>query len=233
MIKNMKPDKKLLKKVDYTLLDESATQIDIDKLIKRAIELEVYSICIYPKWVKYCYEQLKNSDIKVCTVIDFPNGDSTHKKRIEDVKLVIADGAQEIDIVFPYKEMKEVGISLSFNIKNIKELNEIQTLCSLNKVLLKVIIESGELNELELINAVGCCCIVGVDFIKTSTGKVKIGARLKDVKLIKECIDSYEWSVKSKIKASGGIRTYEDMIYFDPYVDRFGISCKSIDEIYK
>jgi deoxyribose-phosphate aldolase len=123
-------------------------------------------------------------------VIDFPNGDSTHEKRIKDVESAIAEGAQEIDIVFPYKEMKENGISLSFIMKTIVELNEVQTLCSLNKVVLKVIIESGELSKVELINIVGCCSNADVDYIKTSTGKVKIGARLEDIKLIKECINS-------------------------------------------
>lgn len=189
--------------IDHTLLKADAVEKDIKKLCKEAKEYGFFSVCINPCFVKCAKKQLKNSEVKVCTVIGFPLGANTTKVKIYEAKKAIADGADELDIVLNIGKFKEKKYNYI-----IKELSKIVKLCN-KKVITKVIIETCYLSKDEILKALEVICAAGVDFVKTSTGFGTCGAKLDDVKMMKEaCKD------KLKIKASGGIKTLEQVEQF-------------------
>lgn len=189
--------------IDHTLLKADAVEKDIKKLCKEAKEYGFFSVCINPCFVKYAKKQLKNSEVKVCTVIGFPLGSNTSKVKIYEAKKAIADGADELDIVLNIGKFKEKKYNYI-----IKELSKIVKLCN-NKVITKVIIETCYLSKEEILKALEVIYAAGVDFVKTSTGFGTCGAKLDDVKMMREaCKDKLE------IKASGGIKTLEQVEQF-------------------
>ena len=214
-------------KVDYTLL-EDCNENDIHKFCIKAIDLKVKSICVYPKWVKLCAEILKDSAVLVCTVIDFPEGQNSIESKITESKIAISDGADELDLVLNYKKINEIE----------KQLNDLKLwsdfACNYKNKLgerigLKVIVESGLLSIEETEVATRICIQSGVDFIKTSTGKVAIGAEIEKVKVMQLEIEKAKSDLQ--IKASGGIRTLEQVDLFNPYVHRFGMGYKTVDTL--
>lgn len=189
--------------IDHTLLRADATEKDIKKLCKEAKEYGFFSVCINPCFVKTAKKILKGTDVKVCTVIGFPLGASVTKVKLLEAKKAVLDGADEIDVVFnisKFKDKKYAYVS--------KELKKIVGVCS-KKTLVKVIVETCYLSKEEIVKACELVYEAGVDFIKTSTGYGTNGAQIEDVKLMKEiCRD------KIKIKASGGIKTLEQLEQF-------------------
>jgi deoxyribose-phosphate aldolase len=216
-----------IKKVDYTLLEECELN-DIQQLCQRATMLNVKSVCVYPKWVKVCSEFLKDSAVLVCTVIDFPDGQNSIESKIIESKNAIADGADELDLVLNYnkineteKQLKDLKLWSDFACNYKNKLGE--------RIGLKVIVESGLLSIEETEVATRICIQSGVDFIKTSTGKVAIGAEIEKVKVMRLEIEKAKSNLQ--IKASGGIRTLEQIDLFNPYVNRFGMGCKTVDTL--
>ena len=189
--------------IDHTLLKADATEKDIKKLCKEAKEHEFFSVCVNPCFVKYAKRNLKGSVVKVCTVIGFPLGANGIKVKLFEAKRAIADGADEIDVVMNIGKFKEKKYKYVE-----KELSKIVALCN-KKVLVKVIIETCYLSREEILKACHLVYECGVDYVKTSTGFGTSGAQLDDVKAMKEiCKD------KLKIKASGGIKTLEQLEQF-------------------
>lgn len=218
--------------IDYTQLDPAATEEDILELTEKARIIVPASICILPKMVKFGKEQLKDTDIMVCTVISFPGGDDSLLDKLSETKKAIADGADEIDMVLDYKKLKEYWNTDKWETEKIEEylLEDISQLaeeCHRNNVTLKVIVESGLLDVEQTKFCTNICLQAGADFIKTSTGKVAIGAEIDKVKAMKNTIAEFGGTMF--IKASGGIRTLEDIKKFLPYVDRFGIGWGAVD----
>jgi deoxyribose-phosphate aldolase len=211
--------------IDYTSLTGKETEKDIIDLCEKAIQLGVKSVCVYPKWVRKCKELLSKSNVLVCTVISFPHGDGTTDEKISETGQAIRDGADEIDMVFDWIKFKE--LSIIEELKN--DVLKVFEVCQRSNTILKVIVESGELTDEETRLVTNLCIDVGVDYIKTSTGKVNIGAELNKVKIMFETI--LERKSNMKIKASGGIRTLDDVEKFAPYVDRFGMGYGSVDEM--
>lgn len=231
---------KLNSMIDYTSLTGQETEEDIKHLCNKAQLLQVKSICIYPKWVKTASECLKDSNVLVCTVISFPKGTDKTEAKITETKKAINDGADEIDIVIDYKSLKKVeGDNEEEDFKIVEEIIEdiegVKEVCKNYKnkenkfITLKVIIESGELTIPQTELATKMCIDAEADFIKTSTGKVQIGAELNKVAAIYDVIKEEDEDLK--IKASGGIRNLDDMNAFLKYVDRFGIGFNSVDQI--
>lgn len=221
--------------IDYTLLDESATDADIINLCEKANILKVKSVCVYPKYVSLCRKELAQSDVLVCTVISFPDGTNSTEQKISETNNAILDGADEIDMVLNYKLLGDFSNDDRYDYLH-NEVKSLSDICHSNlnkngdKIILKVIVESGLLSELATRKVTHICIFGDADFIKTSTGKIKgPGAELDKVKIM------YNWINCSKkqmfIKASGGIRTLEQMNMFLPYVDRFGMSYNSVDEL--
>lgn len=189
--------------IDHTLLKADATEKDIKRLCKEAKEYEFFSVCVNPIYVKYAQKCLKDSDVKVCTVIGFPFGANTTKVKLLEAKRAIIEGADEIDVVMNIAKFKDRKYSYVS-----KELSKIVDLCN-KKVIVKVIIETCYLTKDEILKACELIYGCGVDYVKTSTGYGTNGAQVEDVKAMKEvCKD------KLKIKASGGIKTLSQVEQF-------------------
>lgn len=210
--------------IDYTSLTGDETRESIKNLCEKAKELEVKSVCIYPKWVSLASKLLKGSDTLVCTVIGFPTGRDSVEEKISECKVAIKNGADEIDMVCDWNALKSGDTE-----KVEREISELVKICNNNNVILKVIVESGKLTDEEVEIVTDICIDANADFIKTSTGKVEVGAEIEKVSQMFYLI-RYRNS-DMKIKASGGIRTIEDLEEFAPFVDRYGMGFASVDKI--
>lgn len=206
----------IFSKIDHTVLKAFTTWEDIEKLCDEAIKYKTASVCVPPCYVKRIKEKYKDN-LKICTVIGFPLGyNPTEVKELETV-CALRDGADEIDMVINICELK------NGNFDYVED--EIARLRKLTKdKMLKVIVETCYLTEEEKIRLCNIVSKVKADFIKTSTGFGSGGATIKDVKLFKEHI-----SKDVQIKASGGIKTKEDMIaYLNEGCQRLGTSSTSV-----
>ncbi len=201
--------------IDHTNLKPDATKMSIDQLCGEAIEHRFKAVCVAPYFVGHAAEKLKHSDVKVATVIGFPMGYSCAAAKVEEVKRAINDGAHEIDVVINIQAVKAGDFNY---IKN--ELESITTYTHMKNHVVKVIIEIGLLTQQEIINTCKVCEEVGVDFVKTSTGVIGRGTTTADIILLKKLLPS-----KIKVKASGGIRTREQVIdLIEAGADRIGTS---------
>ena len=236
---SLNPSSHLLSKIDYTLLKPEATEEDIIELCEKADILGVKSVCVLPKMVKVAAEALEESDVLVCTVISFPHGTDSTEQKLLETKRCIVDGADEIDMVLNYPLLKEAYQAEDgpFIMEEVKEdVERLVDECHnyINKdneqIILKVIVESGLLDEDETFEATNICIEAGADFIKTSTGMVAVGAELGKVQIMRKNIQ--EEGSDMKIKASGGIRTMGDLQKFDSLVDRFGVGYAAVDSIF-
>ena len=197
----------LIQCLDLTSLNDNDTTQSIIDLCRRAQTSfgNVAAVCVYPQFVGIAREHLRHTDIKVATVINFPGGSLDLEKTQSAITTAVVKGADEIDLVFPYKEFlagqkTECGLF----IKKVKEhLGK--------KTLLKVILETGELEHASTISEATKLCIQnGADFIKTSTGKTKTSATPEAANIILETIASGKRNVG--FKASGGIKTTKQAI---------------------
>jgi len=205
---------KLNKYIDHTLLKATATKNDIIQLCEEAKAHHFFSVCVNSCFVSLAKEQLKNTDIKVCSVIGFPLGAMSTKAKVEETKQALKDGADEIDMVLNIGLLKTKDfVAVCKDIEAVKKTMPNQTL--------KVILETCYLDDLEIIKASELAINSGADFIKTSTGFGSGGATINHVKLMKSVIASG----KTKIKASGGIRNTKTALdYINMGVERIGTS---------
>ncbi|CBZ03440.1 deoxyribose-phosphate aldolase [Clostridium botulinum] len=205
---------KLSKYIDHTLLKPQATEKDILKLIEEAKTYDFASVCVNPSWVKLAYENLKDTDVKVCTVVGFPLGATSTASKVYETKVAIEDGADEIDMVISVGQLK------SGNDEYVKE--EIKKIVEASKnKLVKVIIETCLLTEEEKVKACTLSKEAGADYVKTSTGFSTGGAKPEDIKLMRETVGK-----NMGVKASGGIHTREEMeVMIENGATRIGASC--------
>lgn len=215
-------------KIDYTLLDNSASNQEIIDLCKKANEFQVCSVCVMPKHVSIARNELSKSSVLVCTVISFPEGINSIEDKVKEIEEVIAFGADEIDIVLNYNKIDDPEYLLKEIISCEKIIHQHQNKNKEN-IILKVIVESGLLTFDQTKLATDICIQAKADFIKTSTGKVAVGAEIEKVKQMKEVIDKQKSTLK--IKASGGIRNIHQIEEYNSLVDRFGIGFKSVDDM--
>ena len=194
--------KQILQLIDLTSLNDSDSEIEIKDLCDKAITNlgNVPAICIYSHFIPLASKLLKNTNIKIATVANFPSGLPDLEKVIYETNLALERGADEVDIVFPYHELMKGHYALGE--KMVKAAKEV---CGSNKTL-KVIIESGILNKKNLIREACQISIQnGADFVKTSTGKVAINATLEAAEVILEVIKTS--NAKCGIKIAGGVKT--------------------------
>lgn len=186
--------------IEHTLLKQDARISDLIKLFEEAKEHKFLGVCINPCYVQLAKENLKNTDVKIVTVIGFPLGANTTETKIFETINAVKDGADEIDMVINVTKVKERDSEFL-----IDEIAKIKGACQGHN--LKVIIETDLLDKDEIKYACECAIKGGADFVKTSTGFVKggVGAKAEDVKLMYETVHSHGLSVK----ASGGIRDKE------------------------
>ena len=187
------------KMIDHTLLKTDAQKKDLDKLLLEAKKYNFMSVCVSPIWVKYAAEQLKDTNVKVCTVIGFPQGATPTEVKVFETKNAIENGATEVDMVIPVGVLKDKDyIAVENDIRAVVEAAK-------SKALTKVIIETCLLTDEEKIMACKLSKSAGADFVKTSTGFSTAGATVKDIRLMRETVGE-----QMGVKASGGVRSRED-----------------------
>ena len=201
--------------IDHTILKPSTVDEDVKGLCSEAIQYKFAAVCVPPPFIKLSKALLQGSDVKTATVIGFPFGYSVPKAKLAEVEEAIDSGADELDVVINLTKLK----SGKWNELK-EEMRPMIYSIHANSKIIKVIIESGILTKEEIIR---CCEIyaeVGADFVKTSTGYAETGATIDAVQLIRAHLPS-----GIKIKASGGIRTYEAAKQFiDAGAERIGTS---------
>lgn len=190
--------KEVLSLIDHTILKAEATKEMVKSLCEEALEYEFAAVCVNPFYVKYCKELLKDSNIKVATVIGFPLGANTSEVKAFEASNAIDNGADEIDMVINIGALKSKDYSI------VKEDIKAVVEAAKDRALVKVIIETSLLNNEEKIKACELAMEAAADFVKTSTGFSTAGATVEDIKLMKNVVGD-----KLKIKASGGIRDLE------------------------
>lgn len=189
--------KEILKYVDHTLLKQEATWEQMKTICDDAMKFSTASVCVPPSFVGQCKDYC-GDNMKICTVIGFPNGYNTTKVKVFETEDAIKNGADEIDMVINIGWAKEKKFDL---IK--EEIKAIKNACG-NKIL-KVIIETCLLSDEEKIEMCKIVTEAGADFIKTSTGFSAAGATREDIKLFSENIGE-----NVKMKAAGGIASLTD-----------------------
>jgi deoxyribose-phosphate aldolase len=184
--------------IDHTILKSVTTYIEIKKICKEAREYGFAAVCVPPPLVRLALESLGTATVKVATVIGFPFGYSVVPAKLAEVEQALTDGADELDVVINLVALKNGDWEYLT-----REMAAVTELVHGRKKIVKVIIESGILQDQEIIR---CCEIyskVGVDFLKTSTGYAEKGATISAVQLMREHLPA-----GIRIKASGGIRDY-------------------------
>ena len=187
----------VLSKVDHTVLKQTATWADIQKLCDDAVKYQTASICIPPAYVKQAAEYL-NGRIPVCTVIGFPNGSNTTECKAFEVRDAVKNGAEELDMVVNIGWVKDGKYE-----DVLREINCLKEAC--DGKLLKVIIETCLLTRDEIVSLCDVVSRSDADFIKTSTGFSTAGATFEDVELMVKHMTGGK-----KVKAAGGISGFED-----------------------
>ena len=187
----------LNKYIEHTLLKQDAKKADLIKLFDEAKENKFLGVCINPCYVKLAKDYLKDTDVKVVTVIGFPLGANTTETKIFETIQAVKDGADEIDMVINVTKVKDKETDYI-----VDEIKLIKSACGGHN--LKVIIETDLLTKDEIVYACECAIKGGANFVKTSTGFVKngVGARAEDVKLMYDTVKN----AGLQVKASGGIR---------------------------
>ncbi|HIZ74248.1 MAG TPA: deoxyribose-phosphate aldolase [Candidatus Mediterraneibacter stercoravium] len=202
------------KMIDHTLLKPEATKEQVKNLCEEAVQYGFHSVCVNSSFVYYCAELLKDSDVKVCTVIGFPLGAMSTAGKAAEAQAAVADGAEELDMVI------HVGMIKSGDWDYVKQDIASVVEAAGDKAVVKVILETCLLTDEEKRKACMICKEAGASFVKTSTGFSNGGATVKDVALMREAVGS-----DMGVKASGGIRSFQDArAMVEAGADRIGAS---------
>ncbi len=184
--------------IDHTLLKPTVLITEIQQLCAEAIKYSFAAVCVPPPVVVNARKELEGSPVKTATVIGFPFGYSTGAAKKAEVAQAIRDGADELDMVINLLALKNNAWKYLES-----EIGGVTRVAREHKKIIKIIIESGMLNDEEIIRCCEICTRAGVDFVKTSTGYAEKGATVEAVKLMRAHLPT-----EINIKASGGIRTY-------------------------
>jgi deoxyribose-phosphate aldolase len=200
----------LISLIDLTSLNTDDTENSITHLCQQAFTSQgnVAAVCIYPQFISLAKSLVNNTSVKIATVANFPQGNSDIKQVAQAVEQALQAGVDEVDVVIPYRDCLQGNYQTSeLLVKTCKQL------C--RDHVLKVILETGELADNKLIYQVSCRMLEqGADFIKTSTGKVAIGATVEAATAMLQAIKAV--NPAAGFKASGGVRTPEQaQTYFN------------------
>ncbi len=200
--------------LESTLLRPTMTGIEVDGLIRDAIDEQFIGVCVPPFWVKKVKRELGEENIQVVTVIGFPFGYQDTASKVFGTKESIKQGADELDLVW-----SQTAFHSGMNWPKI-EIAQIAKICHEEERILKVIIETAYLSPDQIREACMICVDGGADFVKTSTGYAPKGAQVEDILLMREILPS-----QIGIKASGGIKTLESALeLIKAGADRIGTS---------
>ncbi len=201
--------------IDHTILSADCRPEDIERICTEADTHHFKAVCIPPYYVKKAVQQLEKSTTMVATVIGFPMGYSPTASKVEEIKRVIDEGADEVDVVVNLCAIKEKNWNFVRN-----DIDTMITAVHLKGKKIKVILETALLEQDEILKLCEICNRTKPDFVKTSTGKNGGGATLEVVQLLREQLDPV-----IQLKASGGIRTKEDArAFIEAGADRLGTS---------
>lgn len=189
----------LAKYIDHTLLKPESTRSDIARVCEEAKHYNTASVCVNPCWIGYVAELLRGTDIKPCCVIGFPLGATLSEVKAFETAAAIRDGAQEVDMVINIGALR--GAEFDTVYEDIKAVVD----AAAGKALVKVIIETCLLTDEQKVIACKLAKQAGADFVKTSTGFSTGGAKVEDIRLMRETVGP-----EMGVKASGGVRTKED-----------------------
>lgn len=209
---------KFISLMDLTNLNETAAEKDIITLCEKADAANVAAVCIYPQFINIAKTNLRNSEIAVCTVANFPSGDAAENNVLQSIDDSLALGATEIDVVLPYKDY------LAGNTQKALQLIErCREIVPVDKTL-KVILETGIFTDADQLYNL-CLQLIDLDvnFLKTSTGKLSTGASSFAAEIMLQAIKESDKNVG--FKASGGIHTFEQaLLYYNLAIDIFSDS---------
>ncbi|OIQ90072.1 deoxyribose-phosphate aldolase [mine drainage metagenome] len=202
----------LAKMIDHSLLHPTMTDPQLDAGCALAVRFETATVCVKPYYVARAAELVRGTSVQVCSVINFPHGNSHTVMKVREAELAIREGALEIDMVA--NAGKVLGGDLRYVADDIKQVNDA---CVANGAILKVIFENDFLSDPEIISLCRICSDIGVAFVKTSTGYGFVkqangdynyrGATDAHLKLMRA-----QCSERVQLKAAGGVRTLEDLL---------------------
>lgn len=204
----------IAKTIDHTLLKPEATAADIQALCREAKQYGFASVCVNTCYVKLAFELLRGSGVKVCCTVGFPLGAMAPKAKAFEAAQAVADGAEEVDMVL------WIGALRQGNTAAVQaDIEGVVNACH-PRAIVKVILETCLLTDAQIETACRLCVAAGADYVKTSTGFPTAGATAEHVALMKRAVGG-----RAKVKAAGGIRTYEDVKrMIDAGADRIGAS---------
>lgn len=215
---------KLNRYLESTLLRPNMTAKELDLLLADAIAEQFVGVCVPPFWVKKAKRELQDEDIQVVTVVGFPFGFEDTVTKVAETREAIRQGADELDLVW-----SQTAFHSGMNWAKI-EVAQIAKICHAEARILKVIIETAYLSPEQIREACILCRDAGADFVKTSTGYAPSGAKVEDIRLMRETLPS-----TVGIKASGGIKSLDFALeLIEAGADRIGTSSgKALMEAYR
>jgi deoxyribose-phosphate aldolase len=197
------PPDQLVKLIDHTLLKPEATAEDIEKLCQEAAKYGFYSVCVNPTWVAKAKSLLRGTKVKVCAVVGFPLGAQSSEIKTLEARRALREGAQEIDMVINIGALKSKDDNLVA-----RDIRGVVEVCDDARAVCKVILETALLTDEEKVRGCLLSMKARAGFVKTSTGFSKAGATVEDIALMARTVAPR----KLGVKASGGVRTYADVI---------------------
>lgn len=205
----------LAKYLDHTVLKPNASKEDILKACAEAKHYQTASVCVNAYWAALVHAQLADSGINTCCVVGFPLGATSTAAKVFEARQAIADGADELDMVI------NIGELIAGDTEAVqKDIAKVAEVVHEENKLLKVIIETSFLTEKQIVQACQLAEQAHADFVKTSTGFSSAGAKIADVKLMRQTVGD-----RIGVKASGGIHSYEEALnMIDAGASRLGVS---------
>jgi deoxyribose-phosphate aldolase len=198
----LSPDQ-VVKLIDHTVLKPEATETDIEKLCQEAAEYKFYSVCVNPSWVPKARQLLRGTAVKICAVAGFPLGAQSPQIKALEARRALREGAAEIDMVINIGALKSKDDQLVT-----RDIRGVVEECRESRGICKVILETALLTDEEKIRACLLSMKAGADYVKTSTGFSKSGATVEDIALMARTVAPK----KLGVKASGGVRSYADLV---------------------
>lgn len=202
--------------IDLTDLADDHSPAGIDDLCRRAREHGTAAVCVWPEYVARCAGLLAGSGVRVATVVNFPSGDEPVGTVVSTSETALADGADDIDLVLPYRAFLAGDADRAATV-----VDAVAALIGA-PTLLKVILETGAFEDAASIASAARLAIDhGADFVKTSTGKIPAGASLPAARaMLGEIAAAAERGRSVGLKPSGGIRTYDDAVAYLELADQ-------------
>lgn len=187
--------------IDHTLLRPEATRGEVIRVCQEALKYRFASVCVNPYWAGLVAKELAGSTVKTCTVIGFPLGATSTAAKLAEAETALRDGAQEIDMVL------NIGALRGGEHAAVKrDIHVVVETSHCAGAIVKVILETALLDDQQKRAACLLAKEAGADFVKTSTGFGPSGATVHDVALMRSTVGPV-----MGVKASGGIRTIEDL----------------------